>query len=267
MLEASELENQYHTKNKIQSKKVIFEDFFLEWFEIYKKPNVKDSTYSRIVRSTKLHILPYFGSQLLNEIKRNDVIRWINLLSEKQSYGSVKNILSIFYESLNVAVYDQEIIDKNVAFKIKVPNNDQDKKIKYFTKNEMELFFKFMDHHKIHRYSHSKQHQTLFTLLARTGMRLGEALALNWDDIQEAKIIINKTLYQDDQGNYSITTPKSNSSIRTIKIDKTLITTLKQFKINKLEYILNIVHITLLLLKKLYLLEKTEIILTEIQLE
>lgn len=74
--------------------------------------------------------------------------------------------------------------------------------------------------------------------MALTGMRLGQALALNWDDIQEDKININKTLYQDDHGKYSITTPKSNSSIRKIKIDKTLITTLQQFKVNKLECIL-----------------------------
>ena len=74
----------------------------------------------------------------------------------------------------------------------------------------------------------------LSTLLSRTGLRLGEASALKWDDWNRNKIEINKTLYREGKTDY-INPPKTQSSYRTIVIDRYLIELLKNFKIKKNE--------------------------------
>ncbi len=75
----------------------------------------------------------------------------------------------------------------------------------------------------------------LSILLSRTGLRLGEASALKWDDWNRNKIEINKTLYQRGKTDYIKTLQKTQSSYRTIVIDRYLIELLKNFKIKKNE--------------------------------
>ncbi|MFT0804117.1 site-specific integrase [Bacillus swezeyi] len=63
----------------------------------------------------------------------------------------------------------------------------------------------------------------LFSLLAYSGIRIGELLALKWSDIdfKRGSIRISKTLYNptNNKVNYTLLTPKTKGSIRTIKID------------------------------------------------
>jgi integrase len=88
------------------------------------------------------------------------------------------------------------------------------------------------------KYGHSIQYYVLFTLLSRTGLRLGEALALEWSDIDLTTNIlsVNKSLSYDDHNNASITSPKSTSSVRKIKIDNNTALLLKKHKVNKNEF-------------------------------
>lgn len=63
----------------------------------------------------------------------------------------------------------------------------------------------------------------LFTLLAYTGVRIGESLALTWDDInfREKTIQINKTMYNpaNNKEKYELVAPKTQRSKRIIPID------------------------------------------------
>lgn len=71
---------------------------------------------------------------------------------------------------------------------------------------------------------------SLFELLYYFGLRLGEALALNWNDLQNNIIKINKTLIRKSINNFTFNTPKSYSSIRNVKIDNYIITNLNKLK-------------------------------------
>ena len=76
-------------------------------------------------------------------------------------------------------------------------------------------------------------YHALFNLLYFTGMRKGEALALTFQDINfdTNQIIINKTITKYLYHNQKlITTPKTNSSNRTIVIDNILLQELKSLK-------------------------------------
>ncbi|WP_041638986.1 site-specific integrase [Anoxybacillus flavithermus] len=79
------------------------------------------------------------------------------------------------------------------------------------------------------KYQHSIQYYVLFTLLARTGLRIGEALALTWDDIdlENKTLTVNKTLVCPTNSTPYLSTPKSKASLRTIKLDEVTIRLLK----------------------------------------
>ncbi|MGI8169109.1 site-specific integrase [Enterococcus lactis] len=69
-------------------------------------------------------------------------------------------------------------------------------------------------------------------LLFMTGMRLGEATALSWKDIdfENKNLRVNKSLYYKNAKTYEFVEPKTASSIRTIEQDDDTITFLKDWK-------------------------------------
>ncbi|WP_307892431.1 tyrosine-type recombinase/integrase [Bacillus swezeyi] len=67
------------------------------------------------------------------------------------------------------------------------------------------------------KYQHSIHYYALFSLMARTGLRIGEALALTWDDInfEENTLTVNKMLVYPTNLTPYLSTPKSQASLRT----------------------------------------------------
>src|SRR5690625_1464008 len=70
-------------------------------------------------------------------------------------------------------------------------------------------------------------------LLFMTGMRIGEASALQWDDIdfEEGTLKISKTLYYKNASNYRFTEPKTKASIRVIALDSDTLSLLRDWKV------------------------------------
>ncbi|MCD8509795.1 MAG: site-specific integrase, partial [Bacillus sp. (in: Bacteria)] len=76
------------------------------------------------------------------------------------------------------------------------------------------------------------------SFLSKTGLRISEALALRWEDINGDKITIDKQTSRDDNNNVKLTTLRNSSSYRTIKIEPDLVRELKKFKMKQNELLL-----------------------------
>jgi Site-specific recombinase XerD len=213
--------------------------YFEEWLEVYKKPNVKPITYSVQERNVRLNILPQWGNYRLKDITRSEYQKWINELRKKYSEGTVRRIHSIFSSAMNDAVYEFQILRDNPIQKIKIPKQtDRTDELKYFTKEQLATFLNACKPVKNAKYQHSIQYYALFTLLARTGLRIGEALALTWDDLIGDRINVNKTLVYPLNSTPYLSTPKSKTSIRQVTLDATTLALLKRHRINQKEVIL-----------------------------
>lgn len=168
----------------------------------------------------------------LNEISRAEVVTWVNYLGQEknQKKDTVRSNLTVLKDALETATYELEYLEKNVASKVKIPNKSEPERLNFYTKNQLDTLLTFLSRYKMGRYSHSIQYYVLFTLLSRTGLRLGEALALEWSDIDLTTNIlsVNKSLSYDDHNNANITSPKSKSSVRKIKIDNNTALLLKK---------------------------------------
>ena len=92
----------------------------------------------------------------------------------------------------------------------------------YYTKDELKTFLEYAEKHEKYKF------YVLFRLLAFSGMRKSEALALTWNNINfdKAQITINKTLILTPQ--VEVSTPKTKNSNRIVFIDKKTLSILNE---------------------------------------
>jgi len=115
-------------------------------------------------------------------------------------------------------------LEKNIATKVKgFPKNKYLHKVNFWTYEEFTRFIESVE---------DNVYYSLYTTLYFTGMRLGECLALNWGDLRDNVIDVNKTISKEkNKGNYVITTPKTTSSNRRIRLDENTIKILADLKV------------------------------------
>lgn len=114
----------------------------------------------------------------------------------------------------------------------------KDEEVKYFSLEELNKLLDFMKTYKHQRFPEYQLYYILMYFLSKTGLRISEALALRWEDIDGDKVTFDKQTSRDDNNKVKLTTLKNAASYRTIKIDQDLLRELKKFKLKQNELIL-----------------------------
>ncbi len=206
---------------------ISFECVFNEWL-LYKKSQVKSTTYYGIKRNTSKHILSYFKDFKLHAIKTNSLTLWKEELEKNKFTINYQNaMINYFTEILEYAKnnynFNSKIISKLHKDKIETVRDIKETvEQNYWTYEEFNIFIKVVD---------NELYKTMFTFLYYTGLRLGEMIALTWNDIDFANktLRVNKTYADKIEGsNYIITSPKTTNSIRMIELDNNLCEILKK---------------------------------------
>jgi integrase len=247
-IEAAKVEERIYYGQTLNDRNMLFEDVVKDWLE-HKKANVKESTFVQLEVIIRNHVLPNFGHKKIMTIHRPEIKKWIAKFGEidenrkeKYSFGSRLKYLSVMKSILHHAVHELEVLEKNPADKLKVPVQDavaiKKEKVKYFSLQELNQLLDFMKTYKHQRFPEYQLYYMLMFFLSKTGLRISEALALRWEDIDGDKITIDKQTSRDDNNKVKLTTLKNSSSYRTIKIDPDLIRELKKFKLKQNELIL-----------------------------
>lgn len=203
------------------------------WWESYKntiKPN-SQQTMEGIVR---IHILPVFGDykleKLTTPIIQQQVNKWADKANkgEKGAYANYSFLNNINRRILQYGV-TMQAIKHNPARDVIIPRKQQNKehKVKFFSNQELKQFLDYLDNLDLSSYENFFDYVLYKTLLA-SGCRIGEALALEWSDIDLKKgiISISKTLNRYQETN----TPKSKAGLREVDIDTATVTLLKEYK-------------------------------------
>jgi integrase len=159
-----------------------FGEYAGKWLRGYVKINLRESTVEEYECILKLHILPVFKDQEISDISkaviRDHLISKLDGLSKKR----VNCIMSVMSNVFELAVED-DVIESNPTSKVSKrlfsKNGYKAKTIgqrDVFTFDELELYLDTCR-------DHFKEFYPCFLTAARTGIRLGELLALKWDDI------------------------------------------------------------------------------------
>jgi integrase len=156
-----------------------FRDYAQQWLDTYAARALKPSS-QRVVRSILTnHLLPALGSVRLTELTRQQVKAF---LASKRAMKTtrLRECLRILSGICTHAVDDDLMAAHPVKGLSKaLPRTPHDPDTAYvpFTAAELAHYLATMQ-------QHAPRYYPYFFLLARTGMREGEALGLTWDDIQ-----------------------------------------------------------------------------------
>ena len=187
-----------------------FSDFVIIYMDDMKN-RLREHTLinKRYVIEDKL--IPYFGERRMNEITVADVRTWQNHLIQ-QGYAptylrTIHNHLSTIF-NFAVRYYN---LQENPCAKAGCIGKNHAEEMKIWTKEEFQKFSDCLMDKRLSWLS--------FQILFWTGMRIGELLALTFDDVDliARTITINKS-YQRLHGEDAITPPKTPKSNRVISI-------------------------------------------------
>ena len=223
-------EKTFNAKNNKYTFQQIYELFLVEH-----KNTVKSGTYATTVRYAKLHILPKIANKKIDSFTVLDCQKLVNQWAEY--FNSAKYPKGIAQQVFDYAI-KMNIITDNPMRKVKLPKrketiNDVNK---FYNTHELKHFFDCVKDYGNMKYL------AFFRLLAFTGMRKGEALALNWSDIDfEKKVVhITKGVVLDENEIPMISTTKTKKSVRTVSLDDESLAILKKWKIEQAKELMSI---------------------------
>lgn len=223
-------EKTFNAKNSKYTFQQIYELFLVEH-----KNTVKSGTYATTVRYAKLHILPKIANKRIDSFTVLDCQKLVNQWAEY--FNSAKYPKGITQQVFDYAI-KMNIITDNPMRKVKLPKRKEtiNEVNKFYNTDELKHFFDCVKDYGNMKYL------AFFRLLAFTGMRKGEALALNWSDIDfEKKLVhITKGVVLDENEIPMISTTKTKKSVRTVSLDDESLATLKKWKLEQAKELMSI---------------------------
>ena len=193
------------------------------YVEYWKKSighSVKARTLVRYDEIFRLHLLPRFGKVAVQKLDRGRIkLLLVDKLNEGLQKRTVRNIQSAFRAMLNAAIDDGLLVSNPAAklgraIKLTVSKTTRQEEIKAMTTAQRRLFLATV-------LQEAPRYYPLFFVLAGTGMRLGEGLALQDEDLSlsttSPTIRIARALSEDKE----LDTPKSGLG-RTVDLSQAL---------------------------------------------
>lgn len=208
-------------KKKTVSFQTFIEDTYLLWY----KTQVKESTYLNRYSTIQKHFA-YFYKMATDEIEPIHVQSWQLELAKQFS----PNYIHVVQGLLSLA-FDRAIVlgiaKKNPS---RIIGNIKSKKtqVDFWTLEEFQKVISLL--YKSDYYEHYLF--ISFWVLFMTGMRIGEAAALLWSDIDfdTGLLSITKTMYYKSMDDFKPVEPKTQASVRTIYVDADTIRELKAWQ-------------------------------------
>ena len=195
------------------------------WFELYSKPNIRESTQERYWNHIRYQIIPEIGDIKLTKLTSRDVQRMYNNVrdhgrvrkrpgDDAEQSVAVSYVISLhrmFKMCMERAVTEQLIL-RNPCNNVVLPNNEK-KEIKILKPENIKDYLAEADHHGV---------LPMFFLELCSGLRKGELVALLWSDldVERQTISISKQAVRVKGGGEKVTTPKTSTSIRVESIPR-----------------------------------------------
>lgn len=203
----------------------IKENSFADICEAYlrhQKSRVKNSSYTDSISRLK-RIRPFFDNLDIKEIKAINILNWQATL---EGFSS-KYISSLRRQLSAVLLFAERYYDVPSAMRKVEPfrTPQQKQKLRFWTEEEFARFMDALPEEKT-------VYRLFFRFLYVMGCRKGEALALEWKDlnIKEKTISITKSLTEKGENGREITSPKNESSNRTLDLPQRLFEDMVKFQ-------------------------------------
>ena len=199
-------------------------EFLTNWITKKHKTSIAATTYRRYASLINIHIIPALGTIKLQAVTKNHVNALMLQMREKgqsaRSQQQARAVLSAAFES----AMEDDLVASNPVVKSRTITLDT-AQIHPFTLVEVQTLL---------AKTTGVQMQARVRMATLYAMRQGEALGLQWKDVDFTK----KTVFiwqqiQKIEGAYEFVKLKSDDSIRTLEIDDETLAALKAHKIQQ----------------------------------
>ena len=211
---------------------MLFGDWMVYWFENHAKPKVRPSTQKNYGDRIRLHINPELGHIPLNKLTQNDLQQFYGRLkkngrkahTDKYGNGLSDRMVRMCHATCRSALEKAKLdglIRTNPAIGCKLPPKKA-REMQVLDRDELQ---RFLIQAKVEGY------YELFLLELATGLRRGEIIALQWDDLDFETGVLNVSKQVNVVGGeLQFSTPKTKSSIRKIVLPPALLEVLREYK-------------------------------------
>ena len=211
---------------------MLFGEWMDLWYQNYSKSGLRETTQIGYENKIYCHIIPQLGNIQLNKLTSSDLQQFYsrlktsgrNRLTERFGTGlsdiMVRSCHTLCRQALEKAV-NGGLIQRNPAVGCKLPPK-KSKTMQILTSDEMQRFLiqaKFDGYYEI------------FLLEIATGLRRGELLALQWNDLdfKTGELKIERQVYR-VRGELKTSLLKTIGSVRTIILPPSVLKALKEYK-------------------------------------
>ncbi len=208
----------------LKKKKLTFKQLFESWNKVY-KPTVKESTYAVTMRYFNNHILSALGNIYIEKITVAECQKAVNEWFEEAPHTFDRFIH-----------YASKVFKYGIDMEL-LTSNPMEKVIKPKLKERPQQYQEFYDKDELNKFlSCAKKcnfrYFVYFRLLAYTGMRKGESLALKWSDIdfETNTISITRNVTTGLNNRPYISNGKTANSVRRIPVDSETMNYLKEWR-------------------------------------
>lgn len=241
--------NEYNNAGAVfEPSEITVADYLDQWYDLYCKLNLKYNTQVGYLRIIEGHLKPKFGKYRLKAISSAVLQEYANdLKMNGLSKSHLVGILSVFSAALDYAVEPLHYLSSNPMRYVKFPKVEKKPRERIIL--EMEEWETIIE-----RFPADSRFHIPLMIGFYTGLRISEAFALTWDDVdfEKREISVNKQVVKRNFGadvrkvveqkgkremrsSWYFTSTKTESSMRTVKFGETLYQALKQEHIRQLE--------------------------------
>lgn len=205
----------------------LFYKYYLDWIHLYKDNAVRPVTLDKyyLVQRQIKKLVPNLH---MNELNRQNYQKILNLYAETHEKATTMD----FHHHLKASIYDavdDGLLEKDPTRRIIIKGcKNKEKKPKFLNLYELQTLLRNLE------LTSEINWDWFFLLIAKTGLRFAEALALTPEDFDFEKqcIIINKSWnYKEKDGAFQPT--KNPSSNRSVTVDWQLMQQFQNLVVNK----------------------------------
>lgn len=222
-----------------------FADYLDYWFANYVSTKCRHNTQSAYYVIITHHLKPALGKYRLRSLTPMILQDYINAKSKSGlKRSTIGGVMCVLTSSLKYAVYPAQLLQASPAAYLTYPKVEDDRAECNRYIISVQDFRRMME-----RFPPGNPFRYALLIGFYTGLRIGEAHALAWSDIdfQAGTLTVNKQVYvrkhaggNGDNATWYFTAPKTSSSVRTIQIGETLMRELREYRAmqlsNRLEY-------------------------------
>lgn len=218
-----------------ESATITVDDLFRSFMDM--RVNLRETTRCTYTTLYQNHVSDVIGHRTLRSVRCSDVQKMYTEMIHTTGlkFGTVEKINTVLCQMFNMAVLDN-IIRANPAWSafqnVRKNDGEEPEKRHALTEEEQSILLRF-----VYTSRQFRRWAPLITVLLGTGMRIGEALGLRWDDCDFEKgiisvnhILLYKEREEDGKYEYRISDPKTNAGKRLIPMISDVKKTLLEIK-------------------------------------